>query len=112
MTHTVFTVRLAAHETDPDRVAWRLRHAGETFSLICAWLAEAPNPDGTYDIHAPSRETLTTARQMIGHEEMELISERQGESYGVLQRAVSGSAAQIATAPDGGSTGARRPVSF
>ena len=85
MAHTVFTVRLAAHETDPERAAWRLRHAGETFSLIYAWLAEAPNPDGTYDIHAPSRETLATARQMIGHEGMELISERQGEGCGILR---------------------------
>jgi len=84
MGHTVFTVRLAADETDPERVAWRLRHAAGTFSLICAWLAEAPNPDGTYDVHAPSRETLATARQMIGHEGMELISECQGKGYGVF----------------------------
>jgi hypothetical protein len=93
-THVTFTVRVAEHEQgDPERTAWRVRHAAGTFAIVGAWFAtgEDGKPDqdagGTFEIHAPSRTTLDTLRQMItDHEGMIIVSEDEAPGLGIIYR--------------------------
>ena len=92
-THTVFTVRVADHEQEPEREAWRIRHAAGTFAVVCAWFATSADgqPDrdseGTFEVHAPSRTTLSTLRQMITDREgMTILSEDEAPGLGIIYR--------------------------
>ena len=89
-THAVFTVRVADHEQGADRTAWRIRHATETFSLVFAWFTRdgSGSPvqadDGTFEVHAPSRTTLDTLRQMFEHEALTIVTEDEVPGVGLL----------------------------
>jgi hypothetical protein len=85
MTHAVFTLAVAPHEREPDRAAWRVRHAAETFAIVRAWFDEA-SESGNYRLHATSRDTLDMLRQMIiEHEGMTIVSETIEDGDGISE---------------------------
>ncbi len=80
--HAVFTLAVAPHEQASPY--WRLRHAAETFSVVCAWFEEGAPSAGPYRLHAPSRTTLDTLRTMITeHEGMVIVSETNEAGLGI-----------------------------
>jgi hypothetical protein len=88
--HARFTVRTASHEQDPARTAWRIQHAAGTIGVVAAYFTrdEAGEPvqadNGTFEIHAPSRTTLGTLRQMITeHEGLTLVTEDEAPGHGI-----------------------------
>jgi hypothetical protein len=90
-THTVFTVRTAPHEQSAQRAAWRVKHAAETITLVWAWftcdILRTPiqAPDGTFEIHAPSRSTLDFLRELITeHEGMIIVAEDEAPGEGLI----------------------------
>lgn len=88
-THPRFTVRVAAHEAnDPT---WRIQHASETIEIVAAYFRRDDNgvpirnADGTFEVHAPSRTTLPTLRQMLtDHEGLTIIGEGRAPGNGIL----------------------------
>uniref|UniRef100_UPI003F4948D2 hypothetical protein n=1 Tax=Streptosporangium sp. CA-235898 TaxID=3240073 RepID=UPI003F4948D2 len=88
-THRVATVAVAEHEiADPT---WRVRHPAETIGIVHAYFTSdatgAPlrAADGTYEVHAPSRSTLDTLRQMlVQHEGLTIVSEMEAPGHGIL----------------------------
>jgi hypothetical protein len=89
-THRRLVVRVADHEAaDP---AWRVQHADETISTtVLAYFERrsdgtpVQNPDGTFTVHAPSRDTLDTLRGILtGHEGMTIVSEDEAPGNGVI----------------------------
>ncbi|MEU4410721.1 hypothetical protein AB0F88_39975 [Streptosporangium sp. NPDC023963] len=88
-THKVFTVAVAAHEADAPE--WRVRHAADTIAVVYAYFTSDADgtpiraADGTFEVHAPSRTTLDTLRQMlVDHEGFTIVSEDEAPGHGVL----------------------------
>lgn len=88
-THKRFVVRVADHEAaDPS---WRVRHAAETIGIVYAYFTSDASStpirsqDGTFEVHAPSRSTLDTLRQMlVDHEGLTIISEDEVPGNGII----------------------------
>lgn len=88
-THTVLTVSVADHEANDPQ--WRVQHAAETIGIVAAYFTSGPDgtpvqaDDGTFEVHAPSRTTLGTLRDMLEqHEGMTIVSEQEAPGTGVL----------------------------
>ncbi|MFG1857556.1 hypothetical protein ACGFJT_37380 [Actinomadura geliboluensis] len=88
-THPLLRVRVAPHEADDP--AWRIRHAGETIAIVLAYFETDQNgspvqaDDGTFAVHATSRTTLDTLRQMLtDHEGLTIVTEEQAPGNGII----------------------------
>lgn len=87
-THVRLIVKVAAHEaSDPT---WRVSHAAETISIVLAYFEHQDGTpiqgaDGTFAVHAPSRTTLGTLRQMlVDHEGLTIVREDEVPGNGLI----------------------------
>ena len=88
-THIVLTVQVAKHER--ANPTWRVQHAAETIGIIYAYFTSDPDgtpvqaADGTFEVHAPSKTTLSTLREMLEqHEGLTIVREQQAPGNGIL----------------------------
>jgi hypothetical protein len=93
-THRRFVVRVThPHEQAPADRLWRVNHADETLrtvTLAYFTRGEGGQPacdGGKYEVHAPSRDTLDTTREILTkHEGLTIVSEDEAPGTGWLIR--------------------------
>lgn len=92
-THPRLRVKVAEHEAgDPAATAWRIRHANETIQAVTlAYFGPgggadpAQADDGTFEVHAVSRDTLPTLRQILTeHEGLTIVAEDEAPGDGIV----------------------------